>query len=61
MMDFAETFDSRINEWVQQNLDEVAPEDINASGADALRVQRIIEADVESCETGQVITIKKEQ
>ena len=61
MMDFAETFDSRINEWVQQNLDEVAPEDINASGADALRVQRIIEAAVESWETGQVITIKKEQ
>ena len=60
-MDFAETFDSRINEWVQQNLDEVAPEDINASGADALRVQRIIEAAVESWETGQVITIKKEQ
>jgi predicted dehydrogenase len=57
MMAFPETFDSRISEWVQQNLDGVAPEDINASGADALHVQRIIEGAIESWETGQVINI----
>ena len=34
-----------------------APEQIDASGADALHVQKIIEAIIESWETGTVVTI----
>ncbi|HQE93971.1 MAG TPA: Gfo/Idh/MocA family oxidoreductase [Anaerolineae bacterium] len=57
MMNFNETFGSRIGVWVEQNVASVAPEEIDASGADALHVQRIIEAIITSWETGQIITL----
>jgi len=57
MMNFSETFGSRIGVWVEQNIAKVKPEAIDASGADALHVQRIIEAIIASWETGQVITL----
>ncbi len=57
MMAFPETFKARITRWIEQNKEEVAPEDIDASGVDGLRVQTIIEAAIESWETGQVITV----
>jgi len=57
MMNFSETFASRIGKWVEQNIAGVRPEEIDASGADALHVQTIIEAIIESWQTGQVITL----
>lgn len=57
MMSFSETFGSRIGVWVEQNIAKVKPEEINASGADALHVQYIIEAIIQSWETGQVVTL----
>ncbi len=57
MMAFPETFKSRITRWIEQNRDGAAPEDIDASGADALKVQTIIEAAIESWETGQVVDV----
>lgn len=57
MMSFSETFASRIGKWVEQNIAGVRPEEIDASGADALHVQTIIEAIIESWQTGQVITL----
>ncbi len=57
MMNFSETFGSRIGVWVEQNIAQVKPETIDASGADALHVQRIIEAIIQSWETGQVVTL----
>lgn len=57
MMSFGETFGSRIGRWVEQNAQGVAPEAIDARGADALHVQNIIEAIIQSWETGQVITL----
>ena len=57
MMSFGETFQSRINKWVEQNLAEVALADIDASGAAALHVQSIIEAIIQSWETGTVVTL----
>ena len=57
MMGFGETFGSRIGRWIEQNLAQVAPEEIDASGADALHVQSIIEGIIESWETGQVVTL----
>ncbi len=56
-MSFSETFPSRIGDWVEQNVQGVKPEEINASGADALKVQQIIEAIIESWETGKVVTL----
>ena len=57
MMGFGETFGQRIGKWVEQNLAGAAPDQIDASGADALHVQRIIEAIIESWETGTVVTL----
>ena len=57
MKQFGETFGSRINKWIEQNLQKVAPEEVDASGEDALKVQLIIEAAIQSWETGQVITL----
>lgn len=57
MMNFGETFGSRIGKWIEQNLQQARPEEIDASGADALHVQTIIESIIKSWETGQVITL----
>ncbi|MEA3336021.1 MAG: Gfo/Idh/MocA family oxidoreductase [Chloroflexota bacterium] len=57
MMGFPETFDSRIGVWVEQNLAQVKPEEIDASGQDALEVQTIIEAAIESWERGRVVDL----
>jgi predicted dehydrogenase len=57
MMSFSETFKSRIGAWIQQNLDQVPPDEIDASGEDALKVQSIIEACIESWKTGTVVTL----
>ncbi|NLF01451.1 MAG: Gfo/Idh/MocA family oxidoreductase [Anaerolineales bacterium] len=56
MMNFTETFGFRIGKWVDQNIAGVAPDEIDASGADALKVQAIIEAIIKSWETGQIVT-----
>ena len=57
MMAFPETFDSRIACWIEQNKAGTAPEDIDASGEDALRVQTIIEGAIESWHTGKVVSV----
>ena len=57
MSHFSQTFQSRIGHWIDQNLALVSPEKIDASGADALNVQRVIEAAIASWESGQVIAL----
>ncbi len=57
MTHFSQTFDSRISRWIDQNVAQVAADQIDASGADALKVQRVIEAAIESWDTGKVITL----
>lgn len=57
MMSFNETFNSRITSWIDQNIAGVAPDEIDASGADALHVQHIIEAIIQSWETGSIVTL----
>ena len=57
MMSFSETFASRIGRWVEQNIQKVRPEEIDASGEEALRAQLIIEAAITSWETGNVVTL----
>jgi len=57
MMSFGETFHSRINRWIDQNLAQADPEEIDASGEDALKAQTIIEACIESWQSGTVVTL----
>lgn len=57
MMGFGETFESRIGTWIEQNLRQVRPEEIDASGEDALKAQRVIEAAIQSWQMGAVITL----
>lgn len=57
MKHFGETFGSRIGRWIEQNKEGVAPEDLDASGEDALKVQTIIEACIESWDTGKVVEL----
>lgn len=58
MTGFGETFPSRIHAWLEQNKKKVAPSKIDGSGEDALRVQRIIEACIESWEKHKVVDLK---
>ena len=57
MKHLMETFDSRIGRWIEQNKAGVSPDEIDASGEDALRVQAIIEAAIESWDTGKVVNL----
>ena len=57
MTHFNETFASRIHRWLEQNADGTTPGKIDASGADALKVQQVIEACIESWEKGKIVDI----
>ena len=58
MMSFGETFESRITRWVDQNIERTNPDEIDGSGEDALKAQLIIEAAIESWESGRVVEIE---
>lgn len=57
MQSWVETFDDRIGRWIEQNIAQVAPSDIEAPGEDALKSQLVIEAAIESWEKGTVVTL----
>ena len=57
MMNFSETFGSRIGRWIEQNLAGADPEEIDGSGEDALRAQLVIEAAIKSWQTGQAVSL----
>jgi UDP-N-acetylglucosamine 3-dehydrogenase len=54
---FRDTFRNRINRFIQQVDEGASPEEIEASGADGLAAQKVIEAAISSFETGEVIDI----
>ncbi len=58
MMSFGETFESRITRWIDQNIVGADPDEIDGSGEDALKAQLIIEAAIESWESGHVVEIE---
>jgi predicted dehydrogenase len=58
MRGFDETFGSRIGRWVEQNLADAPPEEIEGSGEEALKAQLVIEAAVKSWETGTVVEVE---
>jgi predicted dehydrogenase len=57
MRSFSETFKSRIGAWVDQIDAKTKPGDIDGSGADGLKVQRIIEAAIRSWETHAIVDL----
>ena len=59
MMGFSETFQSRITRWIDQNVEGVEPDEIDGSAEDALKAQLVIEAAIESWETGQVVAVEE--
>ncbi|MDO8586764.1 MAG: Gfo/Idh/MocA family oxidoreductase [Armatimonadota bacterium] len=57
MRSFGETFKSRIGDWVDQLEAGVTYDKVNGSGADALKVQKVIEAAIESWETHAIVDL----
>lgn len=55
--DFTNTFAGRIHRFLQQVSDGVAPEEIDASGAEGLAAQQVLEAAIESLQTGTVVSV----
>ena len=57
MRGFGETFQSRINAWVDDLRKKTPPNKVNAKAEDALQVQLIIEGAIKSWDTGKVVTL----
>lgn len=57
MRSFNETFASRIGAFIDQLRAGDPPERIDASGADGLAAQRVIEAAIRSWETGSIVAV----
>jgi predicted dehydrogenase len=57
MRGFDETFKSRISCWVDQLVNKMPPEQIDASGEEALKAQKIIEGAIKSFETSSVVEV----
>ncbi len=57
MKSFGETFQSRIDAWVRDLVQETPPDEIQGSGEEALKAQCVIEAAIESWENGTVVTL----
>jgi predicted dehydrogenase len=54
---FDDTFRERIHCFLAQVAAGAAPEAIDGSGADGLAAQRVIQAGIESLETGKVVEV----
>lgn len=57
MMGFNDTFKSRISFWVNQMIAKTPPDQISASGLEALKAQRVIEAAIKSHNTRSVVEL----
>ena len=57
MTNFGETFTDRIHVWLEQNKKKVAPSKVDGAGEEALKAQLIIEAAIESFDTGRIVQL----
>ncbi len=57
MQSFGDTFQSRINAWIEDLRKKTAPSKVNAKAEDALKAQTVIEAAIKSWETGTVVKV----
>jgi predicted dehydrogenase len=58
MRDFEDTFKNRIHRFLEQITDGANPDEIDGSGADGLAVQKVLQAAIESLETGSVVAVR---
>lgn len=56
--DFEDTFRNRIHKFVEQVEAGAKPEEIDGSGEDGLAVQKVLQAAIESLDSGQVVQVK---
>ena len=57
MLGFGDTFQSRLNAWVDDLIKKTPPEKIDGKAEDALKAQLVIEAAIESWDKGTVVTV----
>ncbi len=57
MNHFQETFKSRIEAWVQDNINQVLPAEVNGSGREGLAAQEAIEAAIKSFENDTIVEL----
>ena len=57
MESFNDTFQSRIDQWIADLRNGVPPEQVDGKAEDALKVQLIIEAAIESWANDSVVTV----
>ena len=57
MRSFGDTFPSRIDKWIADLRRKTAPDRIDGKGEDALKAQLVIEAAIESWDTGKVVSL----
>ena len=58
MGDFEDTFRNRLSRFVEQLKDGVQPEEIDGSGLDGLRAQKVLAAAIESVKTESVVYVE---
>ena len=56
--DFEDTFRNRIHKFLQQVTDGAKPEEIDGSGAEGLAAQKVLQAAIESLDTGKIVYVK---
>jgi len=57
MARFEDTFSDRLHRFLEQVSQGVSPEEIDGSGADGLAAQEVIQAGIESLETGKPVSL----
>ena len=57
MRSFGETFNSRIGAWIEDIKNKTPYDKVDAKAEDALKAQRVIEAAIESWESGKVVEL----
>src|SRR3569832_1643707 len=58
MKQFGETFDSRLSAWVEDIRNKTPYDKVDGKAEDAVAAGRVIEAAIESWDTGKVVEIK---
>ncbi len=56
--DFEDTFRDRLHTFIEQVATGVKPEEIDGSGADGLAAQKVLQAAIESLNTGTVVQVR---
>ena len=58
MQTFGDTFQSRIDAWIDDLRKGTSPGKVNAKASDALKAQTVIEAAIKSWDTGTIVEVK---